>query len=442
MVGLSDVDNIRLVVALSGGADSVALLRALLELGYTCTAAHCNFHLRGDESMRDERFVRDLCQKLGVELHVKDFDVQIEKTFHGGSIEMACRKLRYDWFCELQRQMHCLIVVAHHFDDNVETFFLNLFRGTGIHGLVGMSPRVSGIKWPEIVRPMLGVTRAQILHYLDAVGQNYVYDSTNSENIYKRNRLRNVILPEIDKQFPDARQRVVDTMSHLAEECRLLDSLLDALWLNYVHVDDQLAEERHCETFIPREMGVLFQRFDGMLLYSLLKRQGYNFNRFQCEQAANAPVGAKFISGSYTLTVCRDGFEIQQSTESISCELNVDLRDPSSAKDFIEVSLDNPPFSPAMVDGGSRVAFNNQLLQCKRVVLRKWRQGDRIRPFGMRGSKLVSDLFVDLKLSSGLKKAVWLMEADGEIVWVLGYRAAQAFVVQPGSTDYVLLKYS
>ena len=162
LVGLSDAVNVRLLVALSGGADSVALLRALLELGYTCIAAHCNFHLRGDESMRDERFVRNLCQNLGVELHVKDFDVMTYKREHkSASTEMACRNLRYDWFQALRRQLNCRrVVVAHHADDNVETFFINLLRGTGISGLVGMSQdsRVS-----RVARPMLQVTRQQVL---------------------------------------------------------------------------------------------------------------------------------------------------------------------------------------------------------------------------------------------------------------------------------------
>ena len=133
------------LVALSGGADSVALMRVLIGLGYNCRAAHCNFHLRGDESNRDERFVTELCQNLGTHLTVKHFDVPAYMNEHGVSMEMACRELRYAWFEELRQEYGCsCIAVAHHNDDNIETFFLNALRGTGISGLTGMNP--SGLR--------------------------------------------------------------------------------------------------------------------------------------------------------------------------------------------------------------------------------------------------------------------------------------------------------
>ena len=163
------------LVALSGGADSVALLRLLLRLGYTCHAAHCNFHLRGDESERDELFVRQLCQRLGVTLHVQDFATADYAAAHKVSIEMAARQLRYDWFKRLRAETGCqAVAVAHHRDDNVETLLLNLLRGSGLHGLTGMDYRRDGI-----VRPLLDVSRQQLTGYLGKLGQDYVTDSTN-----------------------------------------------------------------------------------------------------------------------------------------------------------------------------------------------------------------------------------------------------------------------
>ena len=168
----------KVLVALSGGADSVALLRVLLRLGYVCEAAHCNFHLRGEESLRDEQFVRELAARLDVPLHVIHFDTNEYAASHGVSVEMAARELRYGWFGQLRRECGARVVaVAHHRDDSVETFLLNLVRGTGINGLQGIRP-VNG----EVVRPLLCVSRAEILEYLASLGQAYVTDSTNLQD--------------------------------------------------------------------------------------------------------------------------------------------------------------------------------------------------------------------------------------------------------------------
>ena len=437
--GLSADDKSRLLVALSGGADSVALLRALLELGYDCVAAHCNFHLRGDESMRDERFVRDLCQRLGVELHVQDFDVEAYKrTRRGVSTEMACRGLRYDWFYELTMALKCRpVAVAHHADDNLETFFLNLLRGTGINGLVGMR---TYDRWARIVRPMLGVTRGQVLQYLHDIGQDYVTDSTNLQNDYRRNRLRNVVLPAIDREFDNARQRIADTMRHLDDERELLDYLVARIEEDDVgFYDEDTGDWCYCR------QKLLEAPKPGMMLYALLRRSG--FNRTQCDQAVKASVGATFHTSSHTLTVERKSFLVQRDTsssdgQSSDGEIVVDFDRQWHLQGRLEAVAGREPFATTMVDGKRRVAFGPGIRRCTRVALRHWRKGDRMRPFGMRGTKLISDLFVDLKFTAEQKKAVWLMEADGEIVWVLGARAAQAFVVEPGSTDYVLLTFS
>ena len=229
------------LVALSGGADSVALLRVLLAAGCDCRAAHCNFHLRGEESMRDEQFVRDLCQRLDVPLTVKDFDVTAYQCEHGGSVEMACRELRYTWFeQERQRQGCSVIAIAHHADDQVETFFLNLLRGTGAKGLSGMQ-RLNGHIW----RPLLGVSRNDLLEYLSSLGQDYVTDSTNAQNDYRRNQLRNIVLPVIEQQFPSSDRRILDTMDNLARDHALLNALVNDILPDERHFDIETVRQRH-----------------------------------------------------------------------------------------------------------------------------------------------------------------------------------------------------
>ena len=183
------------LVALSGGADSVSLLDVLLRAGYTCVAAHCNFHLRGEESNRDEAFVRDLCKQMNVELEVTDFDTIEYARTHEVSIEVAARELRYRWFDEMARKHQCQAVcVAHHQNDQAETILLNLKRGTGIRGLAGMRPVSANPIVPEsvpIVRPLLCTTRGYIEHYLkDKRHLNWVTDSTNSDTSITRNAIR------------------------------------------------------------------------------------------------------------------------------------------------------------------------------------------------------------------------------------------------------------
>ena len=197
----------KVLVALSGGADSVALLRVLLVLGYHCEAAHCNFHLRGEESDRDERFVNELCKGLGVALHVTHFDTVTYASRHHVSIEMAAREMRYDWFEQLRKERGgAVIAVAHHRDDSGETFLLNLIRGAGINGLKGISPH-NGC----IVRPLLEVSRQDILDYLRCLGHGYATDSTNLQDEYIRNKIRLNILPMLRELNHSVREIIAET---------------------------------------------------------------------------------------------------------------------------------------------------------------------------------------------------------------------------------------
>ena len=411
------------LVALSGGADSVALLLTLLELGIDCRAAHCNFHLRGAESMRDECFVRDLCQRLEVPLTVKDFDVAAHQQSHGGSTEMACRELRYTWFEQERQQQECaLIAVAHHADDQVETFFLNLLRGTGVRGLSGMT-KLNGNIW----RPLLNVSRSDIIDYLKSVGQDYVNDSTNAQNDFRRNRLRNIVLPLLETQFPQAHERILDTMGNLALDHEVFNSL----------VSEVLPDERHIDI-----TSLCARQQAPTLLYHRIRHLG--FNRDQCVQAITAArqghSGRQFQGDGYVLYVNRQTLDIEPAETTPDVEIPVDLTSDFESPVHISVSHNNAPFSPMMCDGKHTVAFNKQILDCQRIVLRHWRRGDRMKPFGLKGSKLVSDLFADFKLSNTAKRELWLLEADGDILWVLGLRASALYPVPKESQDYLLLR--
>lgn len=237
------------IVALSGGADSVALLSALCRLGVRVQAAHCNFHLRGEESDRDTLFVRALCKRLHVPLNVADFQAEkLAREQHKG-IEVMCRDLRYEWFEELCSRYDAFrLVVAHHAGDQAETVMLNLMRGSGSGGLRGMLPDDG-----HVLRPLLGVTRRDIEEYLKAVGEDYVTDSTNADQVYRRNYLRHTVLPNLAAQWPGAEQvlnRVADTMRRehkivmhsvrtaLAEAARLAGDNTVIPWKVYLDYPD------------------------------------------------------------------------------------------------------------------------------------------------------------------------------------------------------------
>lgn len=210
----------RVVATVSGGADSVALLSALMSCrGLDVVAAHCNFHLRGEESLRDQRVVEALCGSLGVELHVKDFDVEgYIAARKGVSVEMACREMRYEWFRKLKSSVGAdRIATGHNADDNIETLFLNLLRGSGTMGLKGMLPDTG-----EIWRPLLGRHRKEILEYIEVKGLHYITDSSNLTSDYRRNFIRNEVIPLLRTRWEGLDGALDRTLRHLLEESRVV----------------------------------------------------------------------------------------------------------------------------------------------------------------------------------------------------------------------------
>ena len=419
----------KVLVALSGGADSVALSMVLHEIGCECVAVHCNFHLRGEESMRDERFVREFCQRLGIKLLVKDFDVDAYVKEKGVSVEMACRELRYEWF-EQERVAECCscIAVAHHSNDNVETLFLNLLRGTGIAGVAGIKP-VNG----NVVRPMLCVSRTDIEDYLCQSGQDYVVDSTNTESDVKRNKLRNIVLPVIEECFPGAMMTLVKSINNLYSCNELYEGLVGEKLCTLLR--------KGCgrRILLKIDMERLSSvRGAGALLYYILKDYGFNSTQsnliLETYCRRDNFTGKRFYSGRYMAYIGRGTLEILEASENLDVESDyaVDLsvseiHEPVKLKISL---LRKSEFDLKSCDGRNRVCFSAKLGECKNIVLRHWRKGDRFKPFGMKGrSRLISDLFSDLKFDESQKHDCLMLEADGDIIWVLGCRAGELYRV-------------
>lgn len=393
------------IVALSGGADSVALLLLLKEGGFNVHAAHCNFLLRGSESDRDEAFCVDLCRQLGVELHRAHFATREYAEAHKVSIEMAARELRYSWFEQLRKDIGAAgICVAHHRDDSVETVLLNMIRGTGLRGLTGIQPRNG-----YVLRPLLCVSRDEIEHFLAKRGQKYVIDSTNLETDVKRNKVRLQVLPllrTLNSAVSDNIQRMVE---NVAEAQIVLDSLLD----NFKkHNTLELSE---LEKYGSSEY----------VIYEWLKN--YGFNGTQAQQVLEAETG-KIVSSS-------QGYDVLKDRERLIIERTLKPFNPMRIPEEGMYVLDEKMRlslrkCAAYVSKKPFVATFDAQKVVFPLTVRRVEEGDWMIPFGMRGRKLLSDLMTDRKMTVFEKRRqLVVVDAQDVIVWAVGLRIADSVAV-------------
>lgn len=418
----------RLIVAISGGADSVALLAALTALGHKCLAAHCNFHLRGEESNRDARHVADVCDSLGADLSIRHFDVEARRKASGESTEMACRSLRYEWFSLLAEKEQCRsVAVAHHRDDNAETMLLNLMRGTGLAGLTGMSPR-NGL----IVRPMLECTRKEAEQYVRDRGLEFITDSSNASNEYLRNRLRNIVIPTMQECFPNASEAISHTISCLRDTEQFYRSAIEDKRTAYMpdssHIFISKLTEREPQA--------------QLLLYEWLKPLGFNASQAADILHSNRS-GSTFQAGSTLVTLSRGIAEITDSSASDLArrQATVDISDTILSPAFIAVSRHSAAEFKPERDSNVLYLDESVLDGSPNFELRHWHDGDFIEPFGMHGRRKISDIFSDAKLSLNDKKDVWLLTRDDTVLWVVGMRASRHFAITPDTRRYLRLQW-
>ena len=392
------------IVALSGGADSVALLLLLKNAGFNVHAAHCNFRLRGAESDRDEVFCVELCHRLGVELHRVHFDTREYAELHKVSIEMSARELRYKWFEQLREDIGAAgICVAHHRDDSVENVILNMVRGTGVHGLVGIRPRNG-----YILRPLLCVSRDEIEGFLTSCGQKYITDSTNLEDEATRNKVRHHIIPELQQ----LNGKALENIRRMTERMAAVEELLDAY---------------KAQTIVRKENGIAIRKLDVLndyLLYELLADYGFNSAQASqiCDSMRADSVGSVFSSADYDLLVDRECLLVEPHLEPMKPfvipetgtyildekhKIRVESGAFEVSKDPLVATLD-----------ASKVHFP--------LTVRRAEEGDWMVPFGMSGRKLLSDMMTDLKKSIfDKRKQIVVTDNQGVIIWAVGLRVSQ-----------------
>ena len=410
---LLDSANGPVVVGVSGGKDSVVLLHVLMKLGYKCIAAHCNFHLRGDESNRDQEFVRQLCKQLDITFLTIDFDTFQYAADNNISIEMAARDLRYDWFETIREDcMAQAIATGHHLDDNIETVLLNLTRGTGLKGLTGIP-----VKNERIVRPLLSCTHAEIVAYTQAHKLEYVDDSTNQTTAYVRNKIRHIMLPVLEEINPSFRKTAAETITNLGGAYNIYQREIQR-----IKADISIYSDAALRIDIQK-----LNRYENQttILFEILKDFGFNSDQInQITRALDGESGKVFYSDSHCLLKDRDYLLVQPvilenavenaKNESTTNKLKLSIFDRTD--DFI-FSTDN-----------KTVHLDADKLSIP-LSIRPWEPGDSFYPLGMKGKKKLSDFLIDQKINRFQKEDIEVVTSNGKIVWIVELRIDDRFKV-------------
>lgn len=419
------------LLAVSGGLDSVVLCQLSKEAGLSFAIAHCNFGLRGEESNRDEAFVRNLGEQYGAAVYVKKFDTLATADEQKLSIQEAARNLRYQWFEDLRKEHgFAYILLAHHANDNIETLLLNFFRGTGLEGLTGM-PEVK--KQAQCLRPMLHLKRSEIEVYAKAKGLQWVEDSSNASSKYTRNFFRNELIPQIKTVFPKVEDNLLNNIRRFGETATLYNDLVGGL-------KKKVSEKKGEEVHIP--VLKLLQYKDTSLIYEIIKDFGFG-EPYVAEviKLAAAPSGKYVANEQYRIIRHRAWLII--APKSITAEtLVVEKTDETIRFGSQELRLQFIGMEKFMLDKSPLVAQ----LDAKEIefplVLRKWKKGDYFYPLGMLKKKKLARFFIDQKLSQTQKEKVWVLESHKRIVWICGHRIDDRFKVTESTRQVLQLTLS
>ena len=408
----------RILLAVSGGADSMLMLHLFTNAGFSVAVAHCNFNLRGSESDGDEQFVADYCDQQNIVFNVKHFNTTEFALQEGISIEMAARDLRYEWFNTLLDQYEFdFLATAHHQDDVIETFLINLSRGSGIKGMSGIQPK-SG----RIIRPMLFTNRAEILDYCLRMKIIYRTDSSNQDTVYKRNLIRQQILPLLEQVNPAFRRNALKTIGNLHETGQLFQQRMGEIKAQ-VYSEDDLGAMIHIDKLL--SLNPL-----RTILFELIRVFG-----FQIEQVGDIidsmtkESGRKFFSDSYRLVKDREYllispfktkpeniFYIDEDCLKINHPVHLSLEKLERTDDFRFSKL------PNVVDLDlDKLVFP--------LILRHWIEGEYFQPLGMSSLKKLSDFFIDEKYSIPEKENAWILASGNQVVWILGKRLDDRFKI-------------
>lgn len=408
----------KLLLAVSGGVDSVVLCELCKQAGYDFAIAHCNFQLRDADSDRDEKFVSELADKYKVDFHVVKFDTKSFAKERKLSTQEAARELRYGWFEEIRKKnSYQYILTAHHADDNIETVLMNFFRGTGIKGVRGMEP-----KHGFIVRPLLFAHRSELEEFLQANNLNFVADYTNQQDDYTRNYFRNQVIPFIEKSFPEVKENILSNIIRFREVELLYQQAIDLHKKKLIEVK---GNEIHIPVLKLKKAEPLHS-----IVYEMIKE--YGFSSSQTDEVItllDSESGKYVQSSSHRIIKNRKWLIIAPVQTEQAETILIEAGDMN-----VQCSMFNIQFS--IIETTNQKLPTTNSLACLDadeikfpLLLRKWKQGDYFYPLGMRKKKKLSRFFIDQKLSKTDKEKVWVIEMDKKIIWVVGYRIDDRFKI-------------
>jgi len=403
----------------------------LIDAGFKTGIAHCNFHLRGKESDKDADFVKLLASDYSVKYHIVDFETGKHAEDEGISIQMAARNLRYTWFEEIRTaNKYDYIATAHNQDDILETFFINLSRGTGIRGLAGI-PSKSG----KLIRPLLFASRENIIDHAIRKGLDHREDSSNASDKYLRNKIRHQLLPMLEEQNPSFRKSLMETISNLSDTEKLFREELEDLKKNLLLVSDD-----RTYLSIPE---LNKHESKKTILYEILTE--FNFGSASVEDIVNSldgPPGKQFFSPSHRLVKDRKELIITPLKDEENRKYYLDLKegriyDPLDLEWLVLDNTDNLkiPKEP------NTACLDLDLLDFP-LILRHWQKGEYFQPFGMKGIKKISDFLIDEKVSLPDKENTWMLASGQKILWVIGHRIDEKFRITDKTRQVLMVKYS
>lgn len=426
----------KLLLAVSGGLDSTVLLDLFEKTGIDFVIAHCNFHLRDQESDRDENFVRGLAQKYQKEIFVRHFNTKTIAQEQKTSIEETARNLRYDWFQVLLEDskifpatlQNKFIVTAHHANDNIETLLFNFFRGTGVSGLHAI-PERNG----DIIRPLLSVKREDIRQYAEDNGLTWMEDSSNQSGKYTRNFFRLNFLPGIQQYFPKVEDNLLCDIRRFKEA--------EILYRQAVEVNKKkLLQQKGNEFFIPV---LLLQKTPATqtMLWEMLK--DFSFSQGQIPEVMkllNAGSGTYVRSSTHRIFKNRAHLVLTALQPVFSTQILIEESDKEVV--FVHGSITQSLIDKTEIDRNVNIALLDAEQITYPLLLRRWKEGDYFYPLGMKKKKKLSRFFIDQKLSLSQKENVWIVESDKRIVWVVGMRIDERVKVLPNTKRVVRLLFT
>lgn len=420
--------NEKLLVACSGGLDSVVLTHLLVKSGCDVTLAHCNFSLRGNESDTDSLFVLKLAKKLELPVFTETFETEQFADKHGLSIQMAARSLRYQWFEELAKLLKIkYILTGHHLDDDLETFLINFSRGTGLKGLTGIPEQNQ-----KIIRPLLEFSREEILAFAERHNLNWREDSSNFSNKYLRNALRLDVIPKWKDTTPDLLQSFKTTREHLKNSELLIE---DYISLIFSYAIEESEDGYKLSISKLKKLPNL-----KALLYELLVPFGFTAWD-DIYLLLDAQSGKQVVSKTHRLIKDRDFIFLENVASAKAEEKKTDYAISEQT-----VEIDNPillsfeKVSTLEKTTSNTIFVDYDLLKFP-LKLRKWQHGDAFYPFGMKGKKKISKFFKDEKIPLQEKNKIWLLSSGNEVVWIVGRRADERFKVTTKTNTILKIHY-